>query len=94
VIGISPRYRLVDGSITTQPEYSFWFSDAGWTIENYGTEPDIEVEITPQDYAAGRDPQMDTAIELILAAMKEKPPGIPETAARPRLPLPMLPKKL
>jgi tricorn protease len=93
VIGISPRYRLVDGSITTQPEYSFWFSDAGWKLENYGAVPDIEVEITPQDYAAGQDPQLDKAIELILAAMRENPPRVPEAASRPRLPLPNLPKR-
>ncbi|HEX4998505.1 MAG TPA: S41 family peptidase [Terriglobia bacterium] len=93
VIGISPRYRLVDGSVTTQPEYSFWFSDAGWTLENYGTDPDVEVEIAPQDYAAGRDPQLDKAIELLLEAMRENPPGLPEIVERPRLPLPTLPKK-
>ena len=49
VIGISPRHPLVDGTITTQPEYSFWFEDVGWTVENYGTDPDIEVDMTPQD---------------------------------------------
>src|SRR6202030_1894010 len=26
VIGIHPRHTLVDGTQTTQPEYSFWFS--------------------------------------------------------------------
>ena len=40
VIGINPRHRLVDGTETTQPEYSFWFTDAGWGVENYGTDPD------------------------------------------------------
>jgi tricorn protease len=93
VIGISPRYRLADGSVTTQPEYSFWFSDAGWTLENRGTDPDIEIEITPQDHANNRDPQLDRAIELILRAMEDNPPRLPETAPRPRLPLPNLPKR-
>jgi tricorn protease len=50
VIGIEPRHILVDGTVTTQPEFSFWFSDVGWKVENYGTEPDIEVDIT-LDYA-------------------------------------------
>ena len=39
VIGIWPRHALVDGSETTQPEYSFWFRDVGWGVENYGTDP-------------------------------------------------------
>ncbi|WP_126450001.1 S41 family peptidase [Sulfodiicoccus acidiphilus] len=63
VIGIDPRYRLVDGTIVTQPQFAFWFKDVGWKVENYGTDPTIEVEVTPQDYAKGRDPQLDRAIE-------------------------------
>ncbi|MCI0350421.1 MAG: S41 family peptidase, partial [Acidobacteriales bacterium] len=91
VIGISPRHRLADGSITTQPEYSFWFQDVGWGVENYGTDPDIEVEITPEDYAAGRDPQLEKAIELILHALKESPPQLPKGDKKPTLRLPELP---
>lgn len=83
VIGISPRHSLVDGSITTQPEYSFWFEDVGWGIENHGTEPDIEVDITPQDYARGRDPQLERAIQVILDLLRKKPPARPR---RPKLP--------
>ncbi|MGI9048684.1 MAG: S41 family peptidase, partial [Rubrobacteraceae bacterium] len=62
VIGIEPEGPLLDNSVTTQPEYSFWFSDAGWGVENYGTEPTIEVEIHPQDHASGEDPQLQRAI--------------------------------
>jgi len=77
VIGILPRYGLVDGGYTTQPEFSFWFKDVGWTIENYGVDPDIEVEITPQEYRAAQDPQLDRALaelEKIMAVTKEEFP--------------------
>lgn len=66
VIGIWPQHALVDGSTTTQPEFSFWFEDVGWELENYGTDPDIKAEISPQDYAQGKDPQLDCAIEEVL----------------------------
>jgi tricorn protease len=89
VIGIWPRHRLVDGSLTTQPEFAFWFEDVGWGVENYGTDPDVRVEIAPQDYAAGRDPQLDKAIELILEILATHPPAPAEPArpdqGRPRL---------
>ena len=52
VIGIWPRHRLVDGTETTQPEFSFWFNDVGWGVENYGTDPQIEVDNAPQDAVA------------------------------------------
>ena len=61
VIGISPHQSFVDGGGTTQPEYSFWFVDVGWRVENYGTDPDIEVDYRPQDYIAEGDPQLDRA---------------------------------
>ena len=93
VIGISPRSRFVDGGITTQPEYSFWFSDVGWGVENYGTDPDVEVDITPQDYAAGRDTQLDAAIALILEQLADHPPERPDFSRRPDLSLPTLPPR-
>jgi tricorn protease len=92
VIGINARHSLVDGTITTQPEYSFWFNDVGWGVENYGTDPDYDVDITPQDYRLGRDPQMDKALELILDEMKKKPFKMPKFDQRPSLPLPKLKK--
>ena len=91
VIGISPRHALVDGSLTTQPEYSFWFADVGWSVENYGTDPDVEVDIRPQDHVAGTDPQLDEAVALALRALREHRPLSADLAQRPRLELPTLP---
>jgi len=91
VIGISPKDRLIDGGVTTQPEFSFWFEDVGWGVENYGTEPDMEVEITPEDWVAGRDPQLERAIAEALRRLAENPPTLPDFSNRPRLGLPSLP---
>ncbi len=90
VIGIWPRNWLADGTVTTQPEFSFWFKDVGWGVENYGTEPDIEVDITPQDYVKGKDTQLDRAIREILHELKENPPFVPKFGKRPKLSLPSL----
>ncbi|RKU13707.1 peptidase [Candidatus Poribacteria bacterium] len=92
VIGISPHHPFVDGGGTTQPEYSFWFVDVGWNVENYGTDPDIEVDYRPQDYITDSDPQLDRAIEELLRQMEENPPELPDFGERPRLTLPTLPK--
>lgn len=93
VIGIWPRHGLADGSVTTQPEFSFWFTDVGWGVENYGTDPDYDVDIAPQDYAAGRDPQMAKGLDLITRALKKDPPKLPDFSKRPSLALPKLPKR-
>jgi tricorn protease len=91
VIGISGRQSLVDGGITTQPEFSFWFSDIHWGLENYGTEPDIEVSIRPDEHAAGIDTQLDRAIDEVLRLLAAYPAGPPPLGDRPRLDLPRLP---
>src|SRR5690606_37884031 len=90
VVGIWPQQSLVDGTTTTQPEFAHWFSDVGFAIENYGTDPDIEVEITPQDYAAGNDPQLQRAIDELLTRMEEHRPSLPDLGARISLAPPRL----
>ncbi|MGW2148098.1 S41 family peptidase [Nonomuraea bangladeshensis] len=85
VIGIWPRHQLADGTVTTQPEFSFAFDDVGWQVENYGTDPDIEVDITPQDYARGVDTQLERAIDVALELLAEHPPHTPDPRHRPRM---------
>ncbi|MEV0390529.1 PDZ domain-containing protein [Nonomuraea sp. NPDC050643] len=85
VIGIWPRHRLADGTVTTQPEFSFAFDDVGWQVENYGTDPDIEVDITPQDYARGVDTQLERAIDVALDLLAQHPPHTPDPQHRPRM---------
>lgn len=93
VIGIYPRHTLADGTVTTQPEYSFSFDDVGWKVENYGTDPDIEVDIAPQDYRRGTDPQLDRAITEVLRELAENPPHTPNPTDRPHLAAPPLPPR-
>jgi len=90
VIGIRPRHRLADGTITTQPEFSHFFDDVGWRLENYGTDPDIEIDNAPQDYREGRDPQLERAIAVALDLLRRHPPHRPRPTDRPRLAAPRL----
>ncbi|MBO3744655.1 PDZ domain-containing protein [Streptosporangiaceae bacterium NEAU-GS5] len=93
VVGIWPRHRLADGTVTTQPEFSFAFDDVGWRLENYGTDPDVEVDITPQDYARGVDTQLSRAVEIALERLAASPAHTPNPADRPRLIVPALPPR-
>ncbi|MBG0828339.1 PDZ domain-containing protein [Planomonospora sp. ID67723] len=94
VIGIDDDHRLADGTAITVPRYSFWFEGLGWGVENYGVDPDVEVDITPDDWAAGRDPQIEEAVRLALAALAERPAASPPDAAtRPSRRRPVLPPR-
>jgi tricorn protease len=81
---------LVDGTLTTQPEFSFWFVDVGWRVENYGTDPDHDVDVAPHDYRDGKDPQLDLALELMDNALAGYVQVRPDLSTRPSLPLPTL----
>jgi tricorn protease len=84
VIGISYHHPLVDGTRTTQPASANWFKDIGWNLENYGTEPDIEIDIAPQDYVDNRDPQIERAVEECLKRIEGYAGLRPEPGERPR----------
>jgi len=94
VIGIDMRYSLVDGTGVTQPRYATWFDGHGWDLENHGVEPDVEVVMSPDDWATGRDPQLDTAIRLALEALEQRPAARPpDPATRPSRRRPVLPPR-
>ena len=90
VVGIEPYHHLVDGTLTTQPEFSFWFVDVGWRVENYGTDPDYDVDVAPHDYRDGKDPQLDLALKLMDDALQGYAEVRPDFSSRPSLPLPSL----
>lgn len=73
VVGISSHSRLADGTLVTQPEFAIWFNDVGYGIENRGTEPDIEVEIKPQDWIQNKDTQLETALITGMKLFEKNP---------------------
>ena len=78
VVGIWPRHSLVDGTVTTQPEFAFWFEDVGYGVENYGTDPDIEIDNLPQDYARGIDRQLEKGLATIREVLRKTPQNRPD----------------
>jgi tricorn protease len=63
-------------------------------VENYGVDPDTEVLITPDDAAAGRDTQLEHAVQVALDAIDKQPsPVPPDIAAGPVKARPPLPPR-
>ena len=96
VIGIEgmPGHLLVDGTRMTVPRFAYWFSQYGWDVENYGVDPDIEVLISPDDWAAGRDPQLETAVRIALQGLAKRPAVTPpDRSTRPAKGRPPLPPR-
>ena len=74
VIGIINMISTVDGGLVSQSNVGFANLHGQWIVENEGTHPDIVVENRPEHVLAGRDPQLDKAIEVIAEMLKKNPP--------------------
>jgi tricorn protease len=83
VIGIRADKLLVDEGFLTQPEFAWWDPRQGWSLENRGVVPDVEVENLPQGLARGVDAQLDRAIREVLALRERRPPLRPDFGPAP-----------
>jgi tricorn protease len=66
---------FIDGGSMIAPRGGFFSKDGKWAVENEGVAPDIDVENWPKDVIAGRDPQLERAVEEAMRLLKEKPPN-------------------
>ena len=63
LVGILGFPVLMDGGFVTAPNLAIWTED-GFVVENVGVPPDVEVEQTPAEVIAGRDPQLERQLRL------------------------------
>jgi tricorn protease len=76
--------HLIDGGNVRVPNRGFFDPATGkLAAENRGVAPDIEVELDPKSYRAGRDPQLEKAVEWVLKELEKNP--------RPKLKRPVYP---
>ena len=64
---------FIDGGSMIAPRGGFFTRDGKWAVENEGTAPDIDVENWPKDVIAGRDPQLERAVQEAMRLLKERP---------------------
>ena len=85
--GIGPYYftpMLIDGGQIRLPNRAAYDpSGTSWGIENVGVAPDFDIEITPADVIAGRDPQLEKAVEVALAQISKTPLFVSKRPAFP-----------
>lgn len=89
LVGILGFPVLMDGGTITAPNLAIWTPEGGYIVENVGVPPDIDVEQTPKDVIAGKDPQLDRAISWVMAELKKSPavalkrPAFPDKTKAP-----------
>ena len=83
VVGITNHGPLIDGGSVNVPEFGFADVDGNYVIEGEGVAPDIEVDNHPASVIAGRDRQLERAIEEVMNKIEAAPPRFPERPEDP-----------
>jgi tricorn protease len=81
LVGIGGYPELIDGGHVTAPRAAIYGLNGDWEVENHGVAPDVEVDLEPAAWRAGRDAQLEKAIEVVMQQLKEHP--LPEIKRPP-----------
>jgi len=72
LVGTWDTPPLIDGGRMIAPRGGFFDLDGKWDVENVGIAPDIYVELTPKEANAGRDPQLERAVQEAMRLLETK----------------------
>lgn len=83
LVGIYTYPTLIDGGSVTAPRVAFRNAEGGLDVENKGVAPDVEVDIDPKLWRAGRDAQLERAVQVTMDALNKNPTKKPANGAFP-----------
>jgi tricorn protease len=84
LVGRAGAPALMDGGFVSSPSSAVWDpSQSKWIAENVGIEPDVEVEHDPEAVRQGKDPQLEKAVEIVMAELAKGPGVQPKRPAFP-----------
>jgi tricorn protease len=83
VVGIMGLGPMIDGGTVYVPLSGTNDVDGRWVIEGHGVDPDIVVENDPRSVIAGRDPQLERAVEELVKKMDAEPMHLPQRPPDP-----------
>ncbi len=84
LVGILNQQLTIDNGTVEQSNNAFYGREGKWLIENHGADPDYLIDNDPASVVAGRDPQLEKAIEVILEKIKKNPLNFSGTPAYPK----------
>lgn len=84
LVGILNRQTTIDNGSVEQSNNAFYNRKGEWLVENHGADPDVLVDNDPSSVAAGRDAQLDKAIEIVMKKLREHPASFPSQPPYPQ----------
>jgi len=84
LVGVVNGQRTIDNGRVEQSNNAFYGRDGKWLVENHGADPDVRQDNDPASVMAGKDLQLEKAVELALRQIQEQPWQFPPVPAYPR----------
>jgi tricorn protease len=85
LVGIVNGQATIDNGRVEQSNNAFYNKEGKWLVENHGADPDVLQDNDPASVMAGKDLQLEKALEVAMKKIKEEPFQFP--------PVPKYPKK-
>jgi tricorn protease len=85
LVGILNRQLTIDNGTVEQSNNAFYNEQGRWLVESHGADPDILLDNDPASASAGRDLQLEKAIETLQKQTRERPfvfPPVPKYPIR------------
>lgn len=84
LVGIYGYPTLIDGGQVTAPRVAFRNLQGELDVENKGVAPDVEVDLDPKLWRAGRDSQLERAVEVTMTEVRKNPVKKPANGPFPK----------
>lgn len=84
LVGILNQQLTIDNGTVEQSNNAFYGRGGTWWVENHGSDPDVRVDNDPASVMAGRDLQLEKAIEVMLEKIKKNPLNFAPKPAYPK----------
>ena len=86
LVGIYNYPTLIDGGSVSAPRVAFRDAKGNLGVENKGVAPDVEIDLDPKLWRAGRDMQLEKAVQVTLDKIKRNPRRKPRNGPFPKYP--------
>lgn len=73
LVGILNAQKTIDNGSVNQPNNAFYGKESKWWVENHGADPDVVIDNDPASVMAGKDAQLEKAIQVVLEQIKNDP---------------------
>ncbi len=81
LVGIVNGQPTIDKGTVQQSNNAFYGREGKWWVENHGADPDVIQDNDPASVVAGKDLQLDKALEVVMKKIKEQPFVFPPVPA-------------